>query len=370
MKKVLFVATVDIHIKTFHLPYLKYFKEKGYEVHVATNTGDLIDYCDVKHKICISRSPFKICNLKAIRELKKIINNEKFDIIHCHTPMGSVVARISAKRARKKYNTRVIYTAHGFHFYKGAPLLNWLLFYPVEKYLSKFTDDIITINKDDYNFALKKFKSRIHYVAGVGIDIKRFDIKMNDKQEIMYKKEFGLKENDYVLTCVARLDTNKNQGFLIDIMQKVVKKYNNIHLLLVGRDEINGFYQRLVKEKKIDGNVHFLGNRDDIPKILSITDIVLSASKREGLPVNVLEAFASGTPVVALSCRGMYDLIDNGINGYVIDSNNREEYINRILRIYENPKLTEIISRNNREKIKNYDLNNIINEYKKIYECE
>lgn len=146
MKKVLFTATVDSHILQFHIPYLKYFKEQGYEVHVATNGNEKIPFCDVKHKIHFERSPFKINNLKAIKQLRKIIEQEKFEIIHCHTPVGSVTTRIAAKKARRKYNTKVIYTAHGFHFFKGAPIINWVLFYPIEKWLSKYTDCLITIN--------------------------------------------------------------------------------------------------------------------------------------------------------------------------------------------------------------------------------
>ena len=176
-KKVLFSATVDSHILHFHLPYLKLFKEHGYEVHVATNGTEKIPYCDVKHVVSFERSPYKVNNLKAIKQLRKIINNEKFDIIHCHTPMGSVVTRLAAKKARKKYGTRVIYTAHGFHFYKGAPKLNWMLFYPVEKYLAKYTDTLITINSEDYELAKKRFSKRcknIEYVPGVGVDKSKF----------------------------------------------------------------------------------------------------------------------------------------------------------------------------------------------------
>ena len=149
MKKVLFTATVDSHILQFHLPFLKMFKENGYEVHVATNGDESIPFCDKKIKISFERSPFKINNLKAIGQLRKVINEEQYDIIHTHTPMGSVVTRLAAKQARKKNNTRVIYTAHGFHFFKGAPILNWLVFYPVEKWLAKYTDTLITINKED-----------------------------------------------------------------------------------------------------------------------------------------------------------------------------------------------------------------------------
>ena len=209
MKKVLYVATVDIHIKTFHLPYLKMLHDMGYEVHVATNGKEEFPDCDKKHTICIERSPYKLKNIKAIKQLKKIIDKEKFDIIHCHTPMGSVVTRLAAKKSRKKHNTKVLYTAHGFHFYKGAPLLNWILFYPIEKYLSKYTDTLITINQEDYNLAKNKFSKRcnnIEYVPGVGIDTEKFNIKLTEKEKNQFKKNIGIKKEDFILTCVARMD--------------------------------------------------------------------------------------------------------------------------------------------------------------------
>lgn len=365
MKKVLYVATVDIHIKTFHLPYLKMLHDMGYEVHVATNGTEQFPCCDKKYTIPIERNPYKLKNIKAIKELKKIIDKENYDIIHCHTPMGSVVTRLAAKQARKN-ETRVIYTAHGFHFYKGAPVINWLLFYPVEKCLSKYTDTLITINKEDYELAKNKFSGSckdIEYVPGVGIDTKKFDITMSEKEKSTLKKSLGLKKNDFILTCVARLDKNKNQGFLISAMKKITDKYNDIHLLLVGPDELNGKYQKKVKKYKLENNVHFLGRRDDIPQLLLISDIVVSASKREGLPVNIIEAFASGKPVVALNCRGMSDLIDNRKNGILV--NNLVEMANAIEKIY----LNELkLYNTDKKSIKKITLATILKQIKKIYE--
>lgn len=367
MKKILYVATVDIHIKSFHLPYLKMLKENGYEVHVATNGDEQFPYCDVKHKICIERSPFKLNNLKAIKQLKRIIDEEKFDIIHCHTPMGSVVTRLAAKEARKN-GTRVIYTCHGFHFYKGAPIKNWLLFYPVEWYLAKFTDTLITINQEDYKRAQKKFGKRckdIQYVPGVGIDTKKFDISMTEEEKIEYRKSLGLKNEDFVLTCVARLDKNKNQGFLIKCMRKLVNEDKNIHLLLVGRDELNGKYQKMVQRMNLENNVHFLGNRTDVPQLLKISDVVVSASKREGLPVNVLEAMSIEIPVVVFDCRGMSDLINEKANGFII--HDRKQMIYKIFDLYRNRIDLNKIKKFNFQKLKLYDLSYTIHIMKKIY---
>ena len=370
MKKVLFVATVTSHIKGFHEPYLKMLKEAGYKTYVAAKNNlkanEKIAFCDEYIELPIERNPFKIKNIRAIKKLKKSIEKEKFDLIHCHTPVGAVVTRLAAKKARKKYGTRVIYTAHGFHFYKGAPIINWLLFYPVEKYLAKYTDTLITINKEDYELAKRKFGRRckdIEYVSGVGIDTKKFDITMSKKEKSTLKKSLGLKKNDFILTCVARLDKNKNQGFLISAMKKIIDKYNDIHLLLVGPDELNGKYQKKVKKYKLENNVHFLGRRDDIPQLLSISDIVVSSSKREGLPANIMEAMIVGLPIVALKCRGMSDLIDNRKNGILV--NNPVEMANSIEKIYLNELKLYNTDKKNIEKI---TLATILKQIKKIYE--
>lgn len=336
MKKVLFTATVDSHILAFHVPFLKYFKEGGYEVHVATNGDVKIPYCDKKIKVSFERSPFKVGNIKAISQLKKVVNEEQYDIIHTHTPMGSVVTRLAAKKARKR-GTRVIYTAHGFHFFKGAPIINWLLFYPVEKYLSKYTDTLILINQEDYNLATQKFKKckDIQFVSGVGIDEEKFNFVMSEDEKQELRASLALSEDDFVMIYPAELNKNKNQGFLIQVMEELVKKHGNIHLLLAGRDSYQGYYQNAVKDKKLEKNIHFLGFRKDIPKLLQIADVSVASSKREGLPVNIMEAMYAGVPVVALDTRGTRDLIQDGENGYLIEQGDIENFISSIQKLYD-----------------------------------
>lgn len=365
-KKVLFVASVLGHVTTFHTPYLKMFKENNWKTYVfakkTINNINKLEFCDKFYDEAIERNPLSIINIKEIKKLKNIIDIEKFDIIHCHTPIGAVITRLASKKARKKYDTRVIYTVHGFHFYKGAPLKNWLIFYPVEWYLSKFTDTIITINNEDYEFAKKHFSNRckdIQYVPGVGIDTKKFNITLSDKEKENLRKYLGLKQNDYVLTCVARLDKNKNQHFLIKAMKKIVEINSNIHLLLIGPDELNGYYQSKVKKYNLEKNIHFLGKKDDIPELLKITNVVVSASKREGLPVNVMESLASNIPVVALNCRGMSDLITNNENGYIV--NNQKEFIDKVLKIKNKNTLNKI------KLDQKFIISSVEKEMKKIY---
>ena len=368
MKKVLFTATVDSHILAFHLPFLKWFKENGYEVHVATNGDAEIPYCDKKIKIHFERSPFKLNNIKAIFELRKVLLKEKYDIIHTHTPMGSVVTRLAAKRARK-HGTRVIYTAHGFHFFKGAPLLNWTLFYPVEKYLSKYTDTLILINKEDYNLAKKKFKKcrDIQYVPGVGIDEDKFNIKLTKKDKHELRESLGLKDTDFVMIYPAELSNRKRQIWLINTVSTLLKEDENIHLLLPGKDSLNGKCQQLVKQLKLEKQVHFLGFREDIPELLQISDLSVSSSRQEGLPVNIMEAMYVGLPIVASDCRGNRDLVKNGENGYIVSLDDSDMFVDRIKLIYKDKILKNKLKKSNKKEINNYMLKDVLNKMKKIY---
>ena len=369
MKKVLFTATVDSHILQFHLPFLKLFKENGYEVHVATNGKEDIPYCDYKHTISFERSPFKFNNIKAIIQLKKIIDTEKFDIIHTHTPMGSVVTRLAAKEARKKYHTRVIYTAHGLHFFKGAPLKNWLLFYPVEKYLSKYTDTLILINQEDFDLCKRKFKKckDIQYVPGVGIDESKFNFTMSDNEKVNLRNSLGLKKSDFVMIYAAELSKRKRQIWLINSIKDLLYVHDDIHLLLPGKDSLNGKCQKLVNELNLENQIHFLGYRSDIPKLLKISNLALSSANQEGLPVNLMEALYVGLPVVATNCRGNRDLIKNGVNGFIIEKNNVDGFADAIMNLYKDRTKYEMISKNNLKDVNKYYLNSILERMNNIY---
>lgn len=369
MKKVLFTATVDSHILQFHLPFLNFFKEKGYEVHVATNGDEEIPYCDKKFKITFERSPYKTNNLKAIKELTKIIDNEKYDIIHTHTPMGSVVTRLASRKAIKKYGTKVIYTAHGFHFYKGAPLLNWLLFYNVEKYLLRYTNTLITINEEDYNLAKLKFSKckNIVYVPGVGIDEEKFANKMSVKEKKQLRESLNLKKSDFVIIYPAELSKRKRQIWLINAISNMLKEHKDIHLLLPGNDSLNGECQQLVESLNLNEQVHFLGYRKDIPKLLQIANIAVSSANQEGLPVNIMEAMYIGMPIVASDCRGNRDLVKDGKNGYLIDLEDNNRFAESILKLYKSKNDYKKYLNNNQKYIKNYLLDNVMKKMEKIY---
>lgn len=320
VNKVLFCATVDYHFKAFHLPYLRWFKEQGWQVDVAAAGETGLPYVDHKYDIPIKRSPFNRNNIKAFIQLKRVIKENNYAIIHCHTPLGGVLARLAAKEARKT-GTKVIYTAHGFHFCQGSPFINWLLYYPIEKYLSRYTDILITINQEDFNLATKKrFKAKeIKLIHGVGVDTTEFKpIDQHTKSTL--KKSFGYQADDFLLFNAAEFNKNKNQPYLIHSLALIKDKLPQTRLLLAGEGHLLEKCKALAKRLGVAHMVDFLGFRKDIKHLLQMSDVAVASSFREGLPVNVMEAMACGIPVVAVDNRGHRDLIDHQINGVMIST--------------------------------------------------
>lgn len=289
LKKVLFVATVAGHFKVFHLPYMQWFKEQGWDVHIVTGNEMELPFCDKKYKIPITRSPYRFSNIIALKRLEKIINNEKYDIVHCHTPMGGVIGRLAARKARK-HNTKVIYTAHGFHFFKGAPVINWLLYYPIEKFLSKYTDVLITINEEDYQRA-KNFKAkRVEYIPGIGVDTSKFCNAVVDKDK--KREDLSIPKDAFVAVSVGELNKNKNHQTAI----KAIAKLNNSHIyyIICGRGANEKKLLGLAKKLGIDERIKLLGKRNDVLEILKASDLFIFPSLREGLSVALMEAMSAG----------------------------------------------------------------------------
>lgn len=355
MKKVLFVATVTFHITTFHIPYLKMLNENGYEVHVASNGDNKIEYCDKHFNLPFERFPLKINNIKAYKELKKIINENDYEFIHCHTPVGAALTRLAARKARKK-GTKVIYTAHGFHFFKGAPLKNWLIYYPIEKILAKYTDVLITINEEDYERAKKHFKTKqIELIHGVGIDKNKFDINMSKDDIVKLRKEFDLGENDFVFISVGELNKNKNQIMQIEAMKEVVKNNDKCRLLIVGKGGLDTYLKEKVKEYNLESYVKFAGFRKDIPQLLKSSNCLLATSYREGLPVNVMEAMMCKLPIIVTNCRGQRDLVskEDIVETDDIDSLSK--------------KMLNSVFKNVEYDINDIEINEIVEKIRKIY---
>ena len=364
MKKVLFVASVTSHINAFHIPYLKMFKDAGYEVHVASKGEDKIEYADKHFNVNFSRAPINKNNIGAYKELKKIIEEGEYEVVQCNTPAASVITRLASKKARKK-GTRVIYMAHGFHFFKGAPLKNWLLYYPIEKYLSKYTDDLITINEEDFEVASKKFKAKnIHHIHGIGIDKAKFDTDISKEEKEELRKSLDLKEDDFVILYVGELIDRKNQKMLIEAMKGLEGNYK---LLLVGKGESKDEYEKIINENNLSNKIHLLGFRRDVPRLLRIADIYVATSKMEGLPINILEARGSMLPIIVTNSRGQRELINNNENGFIVEVGDVNALSEKIKILYENKKIRDKFKENSKKDIEKYCLENVYEEIKKIY---
>lgn len=361
--KVLFVASIVGHINAFHLPYLEMFKENGYETHVAAKGERKLPFVDVLHNIPFERSPIKINNISAFRQLKKIISENEYDVIHCHTPVAAFLTRLAARKVRKK-GTKVIYTAHGFHFFKGAPLKNWLIFFPVEWISSFFTDVLITINKEDYAFAKRyMYAKRIEYVHGVGINEKKLASSAVSREE--KRKELGIPENAKVLFSVGELNENKNHEVII----KAIAKLNNpdIHYMVAGKGNKEDYLNQLSASLGIQDKVHLLGYRTDINELLQCSDIFCFPSKREGLSVALMEAAGAGLPVVCSDIRGNSDIIEDGEGGYLCKPTDVDAFTDRISRLIGDEELCAKMSEINKNNIKNFVLGSVVEEMRKIY---
>lgn len=367
-KKVLFVATVTGHINMFHIPYLKMFKENGYEVHVASKGNQKIQYCDKHYDLQFKRFPLKKENYKVYKALKKIIEENDYEIIHCHTPVGGVLTRLAARKARKKYNTKVIYTAHGFHFYKGAPLLNWIIYYPIEKICSRWTDCLITITNEDYEFAKKYLKTKnIEHINGVGMNPERLKKELTQEEKDKFRSKLGIRKDDIVFSYIAELNANKNQILLIKTIQGLKKEQHNIRLLLIGDGPLKEQYQQYIKENNLENEIQLLGKRQDINELLSITNIYFASSIREGLPVNVMEAMYKGLPIIATDNRGHRELIHNGKNGYICKKNDTENFENNIQKFLKDMSIINNMKEINRILVKKYELQEVKNKMEEIY---
>jgi glycosyltransferase EpsD len=357
--KVLFVATVTGHIMSFHIPCLKWFKEEGWEVHVATNGDDEIPYCDKKHNISIQRSPFRLKNIKAYRQLKNIIKNEKYDIIHGHTPMGGILTRLCGK-SQRKHGTRIMYTAHGFHFYKGASFINWLLYYPMEKWLSRYTDVLITINHEDYKLAKRKMKAKkIYYVPGVGVDTAKFANPTIDRE--LKRNELNIPLDSVVLISIGELNKNKNHQVIIKAIEK--NKNDSLYYIICGQGHLEDCLTEFSKKAGIDNRVLLLGYRTDIIDLLHMADVFVFPSIREGLPVSLMEAMAVGLPCVVSKIRGNVDLIEHSKGGFLCNVNDVNEYVEAIERIVKNSEMGEY----NREVVQRFDISVVMEQIKEIY---
>ena len=368
MEKILFVSNQLSHIKAFHLPYLKWFKDRGYEVHVMTNAhGEGLDECDVLYDLNIVRSPFSAKNIAVIRDAEKIITRENYKIVHCHTPMGGIIGRLASAKIRKK-GAKVIYTAHGFHFYKGAPLINRTIYYIAEKLLVRKTDCIITINNEDFDVAKRKFesaKTKVEKVNGVGIDLQKFNAP-DEAEKNELKKAYGY-EGNFLLIYAAEFIARKNHKFLIDAVENISLRCPNVKILFCGKGSQFEKMKTYAKKMGVEKYVDFLGFRKDMPELYNISDILISASFQEGLATNVIEGMSAGLPAVISDVRGHSDIVTNGKDGYLFKLNDPSKFCDNIYELYSSRELYNAFSEHAKKKAMEFAVGKSLTQMDSIY---
>ena len=369
--KVLYVTTIS-NTMGFFVEHIKMLYNMGHTVEIACAMGTKPlnpVYEELKckvHEIPFSRSPFSKNNLKAYKMLKQLVETEHYDIVHTHTPNASMIARLACRKVRKQ-GTRVFYTAHGFHFFKGASLKNWLMYYPIEKFCARLTDVLITINKEDYALAQKKMPAKkVCYVPGVGIDLSKIQNIECDRNEV--RKSMGVPEDCVLLLSVGELSVRKNHQVVIAALARL--KNPNIHYAIAGRGSLMTSLKNLARKLNVESRVHFLGYRADVVALNKAADISLLPSLQEGLPVALMEAMACGCPVVCSKIRGNTDLIENEKNGLLFAAKSECDLSLQLHKLVVDEELRRKFVVESFDVIKKFSMRNVLVDMEKIYGSE
>ena len=366
--KILYVTTVG-GTMSFFVEHFRMLTNEGHTVEVACNLSspvknEILEMGIKSHDICFSRNPFSADNLNAYKDLKKLVIDGEYDIVHCHTPNAAAITRLACNNLRKK-GLRVIYTAHGFHFYKGAPLKNWMIFYPVEWICAHLTDTLITINKEDYALAKKHMQAKsIEYIPGVGVDLKKFCT--TNKMDENKRLSIGVPENAKMILSVGELNENKNHQIVIKALSQISN--DDIHYVIAGEGPQKDDLLSLAGKLGISSRIHLLGFRDDVAELYSIADMYALPSIREGLNVSIMEAMSEELPCIVSRIRGNMDLIDdNGGALYnPLDCAEVRKSIEKILSMNSNER--EQFGKYNKNKIFGFGSEVVIDKLNKIYE--
>ena len=365
--KILFVTTVSLTINVFFMPHIAMLVQAGNTVDIACNDADLSVDPAFQQMGCrifgipFSRSVLTSDNLLAYRKIRSLLQSEHYELVHTHTPNASAITRIAA-RTHRKNGLCVYYTAHGFHFYHGAPIRNWILFYPLERFCSRFTDTLITINQEDYLFAVKHMKAkRIVLIPGVGVNLERFQSAKADRAA--FRRETGIPAEAFVLLSVGELNRNKNHQIILRAIAALPSQA--IHYAIAGVGPCAAELQSLAEALGIGNRFHLLGYRKDVEQLYRNADLYLLPSVREGLNVSLMEAMASGLPCVVSNARGNVDLIPDP--QFHCRATSAADFAAAIQRLIDHPDRREAAARTNRLVVQAFSTESVLKRLKDLY---
>lgn len=371
--KILYVTTIGITMRFFE-SFIKSQLDIGNQVDIATNENDGKDAipdcyrewgCQVYH-IDTSRLPISLGNIRAINQIKELVKNNQYDIVHCHTPLAALATRIACRKFRK-LGMKVFYTAHGFHFYSGAPLKNWLMYFPVEWMCSWWTDVLITINKEDYKRSLNCFHAKKSiYVPGVGINTEKFKRTnfKNDNFRIRKREELGVPIDCFLITSVGELSLNKNHAIIIKAIAEL--NDNSVHYIIVGKGPYELSLKKLIEKLDLKGQIHLLGYREDVAELYACSDVCAFPSIREGQGLAAIEGMAAGLPLICSNNRGLKGIVTEK-NALVCHYNNKIEFCTAIAKLKNNQDLCKTLGDNNYKLSKFFDLSIINKQMGELY---
>lgn len=367
MKKVLLVATVQSHIAQFHKPTINALKNQGYVVDVAAHNNLhlkknlTLSEPDNIYEIPFSRSPYSLKNFKAYRDLKSLIQNGNYDIIHCNTPVGGILTRWACRKLRNN-GLKVIYEAHGFHFFKGGSKLNWMIWYPIEKFFSKYTDALVLINKMDYELAKKSFSAKATYrIPGVGVNLSQF----HEQGDCNLRLELGILDNAQIVLSVGELNKNKNHKMGIKALS--LMQNDLVHYCIAGNGPLLEELTAYAAQLGVKQRVHFLGYRRDLPAIYKEADVFLLPSYREGLGMAAIEAMACGLPLVSSNRHGINDYSIEGVTGFKCHPDDHIGFAKGIETILSDDNLSNKMSEQCKDISKQFSLQESVNSIMQIY---
>ncbi len=365
MKKLLITST-DMMMIQFLVPHVKYLSEHGFHVEIAcSEVGSRME--DVRealggvakaiHTLRLERSPVNPRNLLGYRDLRKLLKKKEYDIIWTNEPVMGVVTRLAARDARKS-GTHVVYMCHGFHFFKGAGIPSWLIYYPIERIMAHFCDSIVTINQEDYRRAKPWLpEGAVVHIDGIGVDFSRHPCFAEREQT---RESLGLTADDILLLSVGELQNRKNHAVILQALAKLNDP--NLKFFICGKGELEKDLRLLAQQLKLENQFVLLGYRMDIPQIMGAADIYVHPSKREGLGLASLEAMAAGLPLVTSNIQGIPDYVENGVTGFSCDPMDVDSYADHIRILAQDRALRAEISRTNLERVRKYAIDRIQHE--------
>ncbi len=369
-QRVLFSTTLDNQIWHFHIPYIQMLKARGNHVDVVSAGDTHMPFCDSKYTLPFTKKPLSIGNLRAFGALRRLLLRQHYDLVHCHSPSAGAVTRLAVRTLPRRKRPLVFFTAHGFHFYHGAPFAYWLLIYPLEKILARWTDCLLVMNREDHARVLRgRFRAgRIVKVPGVGVDLSRVDHACAQSCRRELRAKYGYKREAYLLFYAAELSERKQQRLLLDVVARLAPRIPHLRLILAGRDLLDGALQKEAQRRGLAARIDFVGHQENIPEWLLFTDVVTASSRQEGLPINLIEAMACGRAIVATAVRGHVDLIDHEINGLLTPPGDAETMAEAVYELYCNPEAAEAMAAQAVADARRYSLDEVLPQVGRLYD--